>query len=295
MPQKTRRRRPNVITARWLWRWLVIGIFGALLYILWRIEQSRIDAMLSGTIESDDPIAVHPSPPLPPPPPINLAPLNPRTSAAAKSRRAQCSSRAVQSIGRPFSMSSKPIQTLLASRQGLRHQKIFHAETPVRIDDHQSMLRLLPWTLERESSSFLGRSAGSVATCAVVGASGSVLAHRHGSLIDAHEHVIRVNRFFATSEYAPHVGTRTTANVVSTSGSEPTPCCSLLTLRQRSADVEPKGNLLILLVSLNTRSWLSVPTSCSNLDSRSFGATSRISTHLIGSSLRQPPPPSHHR
>ena len=48
--------------------------------------------------------------------------------------------------------------------------------------------------------------------CAVVGASGSLLARRHGALIDAHEVVLRPN-WLLTKGYETVVGTRTDLNV----------------------------------------------------------------------------------
>ena len=46
----------------------------------------------------------------------------------------------------------------------------------------------------------------------MVGASGSLLAAKHGALIDAHQQVIRINRV-VTRDFEEHVGSRTTLNL----------------------------------------------------------------------------------
>lgn len=50
-------------------------------------------------------------------------------------------------------------------------------------------------------------------SCAVIGASGTLLSHRHGSLIDEHEVVIRPN-MLKLKGYEDHVGQRTSLNVM---------------------------------------------------------------------------------
>ena len=50
-------------------------------------------------------------------------------------------------------------------------------------------------------------------SCAAVGASGTLLHHRHGELIDSHSVVIRAN-WLKLKSYEQHVGRRTTLNVI---------------------------------------------------------------------------------
>ena len=68
-------------------------------------------------------------------------------------------------------------------------------------------LSLLPASSRLDDNGF-----GARRSCAVVGASGSVLAARDGALIDAHQHVLRINRV-RTRGFEAHVGSRTTLNL----------------------------------------------------------------------------------
>jgi len=72
--------------------------------------------------------------------------------------------------------------------------------------------RYLPQLPERSGMGSIG-GCEPCASCAVVGASGSLLRAEHGSRIDAHEVVFRPN-WLKIHGYEEHVGRRTTFNVI---------------------------------------------------------------------------------
>lgn len=84
-------------------------------------------------------------------------------------------------------------------------QTQFQTETPLPTAGLN--LRLLPPSSRLDDNGFGARK-----SCAVVGASGSVLAAQHGDLIDSHQHVLRINRVL-THGFEAHVGRRTTLNL----------------------------------------------------------------------------------
>jgi hypothetical protein len=119
---------------------------------------------------------------------------------ALASRRSQCKSDAVKSL------QHKPRVPLLACEPRARLERAFVTEGG-RLPISRFNLRLLPQSSKLSDAGFGDRS-----TCAVVGASGSVLAARHGALIDAHKHVIRINKV-RTAGFEDHVGSKTTVTL----------------------------------------------------------------------------------
>jgi len=111
----------------------------------------------------------------------------------------QCTSaaqRAVKKLDR--------VPLLMSSVQAAK-QSNFDTETP--LPTAGLALELLPASSRLDANGF-----GERRTCAVVGASGSLLAARQGALIDAHQQVIRINRV-VTRGFEEHVGSRTTLNL----------------------------------------------------------------------------------
>tara|TARA_B110001452_G_C15229922_1_gene426097 strand:- start:1124 stop:2566 length:1443 start_codon:yes stop_codon:yes gene_type:complete len=99
---------------------------------------------------------------------------------------------------------------LLWSRQLRRSQEQFVNEKPFATRKFDPFLEQLP-----ETSSLLHTWNGgcdACDTCAVVGASGSLLNRAHGRLIDAHDVVFRPN-WIRIKGYEQHVGTRTHVNL----------------------------------------------------------------------------------
>ena len=94
---------------------------------------------------------------------------------------------------------------LLETRQ---NSSTFQNEKPFAVRHFQRYLPLLP---ERSGMSSVG-GCEACTSCAVVGASGSLLRAQHGSAIDSHAVVLRPN-WLKLSGYEAHVGRRTTYNV----------------------------------------------------------------------------------
>ncbi len=94
---------------------------------------------------------------------------------------------------------------LLMSSVQAGKQSHFQTETPLPTSGLD--LTLLPHSSRLDDNGF-----GPRRTCAVVGGSGSLLAARHGAFIDAHQHVLRINRV-RTRGFESHVGVRTTLNL----------------------------------------------------------------------------------
>jgi hypothetical protein len=114
-------------------------------------------------------------------------------------RHAQCTSpaqRAVKKLDR--------VPLLMSGAQAAK-QSQFETETP--LPTAGLALELLPGSSRLDANGF-----GEHKTCAVVGASGSLLAAKHGALIDAHQQVIRINRV-VTRDFEEYVGSRTTLNL----------------------------------------------------------------------------------
>ena len=103
---------------------------------------------------------------------------------------------------------------LVWNRELVESRKVFRNEFPFETSKFRHFVSQLPAT---SNMSALMGGAGSMRcsqcdTCAVVGASGSLLAWRHGALIDAHEVVLRPN-WLLTKGYEELVGTRTDLNL----------------------------------------------------------------------------------
>jgi hypothetical protein len=110
---------------------------------------------------------------------------------------------------------------LIWSRDLVSHQRVFRNENPFETTKFRPFLGQLPPT--SNATHFLrsglcsgpenaGRGSLACDTCAVVGASGSLLARRHGALIDAHQVVVRPN-WLLTKGFEHIVGTRTDLNL----------------------------------------------------------------------------------
>lgn len=95
----------------------------------------------------------------------------------------------------------------------MQRRRSFQNENPFATSKFNAFANQLPQTSNlsrvlRDGLCASGNEVSECDTCAVVGASGSLLARRHGALIDAHEVVIRPN-WLLTKGYEPIVGTRT--------------------------------------------------------------------------------------
>ena len=102
-----------------------------------------------------------------------------------------------------------PVPILWSAPLALRPNATFENERPFAARHFHRYLSQLP------AHSGLGAVGGCDAcgSCAVVGASGSVLRHRHGTDIDSHELVLRPN-WLKLKGYEEHVGRRTSLNVI---------------------------------------------------------------------------------
>jgi hypothetical protein len=102
---------------------------------------------------------------------------------------------------------------ILMSRELMHSQKMFMNEKPFAMSKFEPFFAQLPGMPNTSDLSAAGGPACNPCdTCAVVGASGSLLRWKHGALIDAHEVVMRPN-WVTTIGYEQHVGTRTTFNL----------------------------------------------------------------------------------
>ena len=149
-------------------------------------------------------------PPPPPPPPHPKKPQKPPKSEnehpkkppksddePTQLRRQQCNTKIVKDVG-----GAKHFP-LLAS-QSVAKTRMFHAEHLLSTDGLQ--LHRLPTSSRLDDNGF-----GARRSCAVVGASGSVLDARRGREIDAHDAVARIN-VVRTAGFEEHVGRRTSWN-----------------------------------------------------------------------------------
>ena len=98
------------------------------------------------------------------------------------------------------------------SRAQTRSQVTFNNERPFPASKFDPFAKLLPATANLSALSRWPAGCESCATCAVVGASGSILNHRQGRFIDGHDVVIRPN-WLRTAGYEPFVGRRTSINL----------------------------------------------------------------------------------
>ena len=149
---------------------------------------------------------LEPMGPAPPPCPANDVPARLRYKAA--SRQLKCAQPGVRSAS-----SGLPIP-LVWSRELVASRKVFRNENPFEASKFKFFLPQLPPT---SSIRDLLTGGGSMRcsecdTCAVVGASGSLLNHRHGPLIDAHQVVLRPN-WLLIKGYEHFVGSRTDLNL----------------------------------------------------------------------------------
>jgi hypothetical protein len=148
---------------------------------------------------------------LPPPCPGSAHPCKDKMCYKAQTRQYKCSMPGV----RPAS-ASEPVP-LIFSLELMQRQRVFRNENPFETSKFGRFEAQLPRTSNlsrvlREGLCASGDGQSECDTCAVVGASGSLLARRHGALIDAHEVVLRPN-WLLTKGYETVVGTRTDLNV----------------------------------------------------------------------------------
>ena len=144
--------------------------------------------------------------PVPPCPMTTLEKLPAKTRFKAASRQHKCAQPGV----------TDPLDVripLVWSRELVSSQRLFRNENPFETTKFKPFLQQLPRTsnmsrIVREGLCTSPSSGGACDTCAVVGASGSLLVRRHGALIDAHEVVLRPN-WLLTKGYENIVGTRT--------------------------------------------------------------------------------------
>ena len=99
----------------------------------------------------------------------------------------------------------------------MQRQRVFRNENPFETSKFGVFTAQLPHSANmsgvlRDGLCASGDGPSECDTCAVVGASGSLLARRHGALIDAHEVVLRPN-WLLTKGYEAIVGTRTDLNL----------------------------------------------------------------------------------
>jgi hypothetical protein len=98
---------------------------------------------------------------------------------------------------------------VLWSRALCKSQPKFINESPFEV---KAFERYLPWLPERSSLASV-LNGKPPASCAVVGASGTLLSRTHGELVDSHTIVLRTN-WLKLRGYEKHVGTRTSFNVI---------------------------------------------------------------------------------
>jgi hypothetical protein len=143
----------------------------------------------------------------PPPPPCPANNLPPKVRAKAASRQLKCAAPGVKAAS-----SALPIP-LIWSRELIESRKVFRNENPFEVSKFNFFKSQLPPT--SNLSGLIGSTSLGCAecdTCAVVGASGSLLNRRHGPLIDAHQVVLRPN-WLLIKGYEHLVGTRTDLNL----------------------------------------------------------------------------------
>ena len=146
----------------------------------------------------------------PPQPPCKENSLPTRIRAKAAARQRMCAQPGVRmaALGHPI--------PLVWSRELVSSRKVFRNENPFETSKFKSFVSQLPPTSNMSSlTDGFGSSRLSCSqcdTCAVVGASGSLLAWNHGALIDAHQVVLRPN-WLLTKGYEKLVGTRTDMNL----------------------------------------------------------------------------------
>ena len=102
---------------------------------------------------------------------------------------------------------------LIWSRELVATRRVFRNENPFEVRKFNFFQRQLPRT--SNLTELLGGGSMSCTqcdTCAVVGASGSLLNRQHGPLIDAHQVVLRPN-WLRIKGYEHLVGTRTDLNL----------------------------------------------------------------------------------
>jgi hypothetical protein len=122
----------------------------------------------------------------------------------AAGRAGKCREPEILAAGR------SPAVPLLWSRELRRSQESFVNEKPFLTRKFDPFLEQLPETSRLRDTWHGG--CDTCDTCAVVGASGSLLNRVHGKLIDAHQVVFRPN-WIRTRGYEQHVGTRTHVNL----------------------------------------------------------------------------------
>merc|ERR1740136_33231 len=179
------------------WWVLVVPVVSGLALLRWLAQSIRNSPPHRG--HRQDLLSASPSPPLPLPPPPQQPRLPPpqpdgrlrHQTPEGRLRHVQCTSaaqRAVKKLDR--------VPLLMSSVQAAK-QSNFDTETPLPTAGlaHE----LLPASSRLDANGF-----GERRTCAVVGASGSLLAARQGALIDAHQQVIRINRV-VTRGFEEHV------------------------------------------------------------------------------------------
>ena len=124
-----------------------------------------------------------------------------------EARRKTCRLPAIVAAG----ASSATRLPVVWSRELVQAQSEFVSESPFATSKFSSFMAQLP--ANASVSSVLGCRAAVCESCAVVGASGTLLSHDDGKRIDAHEVVIRPN-WLILRAYERHVGTRTSLNII---------------------------------------------------------------------------------
>lgn len=149
-------------------------------------------------------------PPLsgPPPQPCPKSNLAARIRQKAASRQLKCAQPGVREASL-----DEPIP-LVWSRELVGSRRVFRNENPFETRKFTPFLHQLPASsnISQVLQGTASLRCSACDTCAVVGASGSLLARRHGALIDAHEVVLRPN-WLLTQGYESLVGTRTDLNL----------------------------------------------------------------------------------
>ena len=123
-----------------------------------------------------------------PPPPLS----------ATQARLSQCS------MAHDADSRTAAARPLLASASALRANPVLWLQGLINVSEWTAQLASLPHS---GSASEVGISPRQ--RCAVVGSSGSMLARHDGSLVDSHDHIIRINSA-PVEGFEAHVGNRTT-------------------------------------------------------------------------------------
>jgi len=122
-----------------------------------------------------------------------------------------CRLKSIVAVGASMTTQQLPA---LWSQESVRTRLEYTHSEPFPSSKFNKFLELLP-NKSSVSAAFgcEARKDGKCESCAVVGASGTLLARDDGARIDAHEVVIRPN-WLVIKGYESHVGTRTSLNII---------------------------------------------------------------------------------